>query len=200
MNYEPNKIDWQIGDLVIHDADAKREDMLMRVVGKLGPFYRTVYVDPKHPYYGRVKRNRNNCLKFSCLVFGNQKEVLHDPARFGIKTAASQIAELKAELEIKTRELETIKLALLGTIKGSLVMPQKPAEIHFRRGEVDKLLDHLVMCCTGKDSRGFQLRIDYCSIGKEWRMQVAKWKWLGYGRNREACATELRDKTMGANL
>jgi len=29
MNYEPNKINWKVGDVVIHDADAKNCTMLM---------------------------------------------------------------------------------------------------------------------------------------------------------------------------
>lgn len=33
MNYEPNTIRWQPGDLVIHDADAKNRHMLMVVLG-----------------------------------------------------------------------------------------------------------------------------------------------------------------------
>jgi len=32
MNCEPNTIYWNVGDLVIHDADEKSERMLMRVV------------------------------------------------------------------------------------------------------------------------------------------------------------------------
>lgn len=346
MNYEQNTIDWQVGDLVIHDADAKREDMLMRIVGKAGDDYLSVYSHGQSASFGQIKRGKEGFLKFKTKVFANPKSYLHDPAKFGIKTAASKIAELKAELEGKTQQIDhlleinqqlqrTRIQAIMnmweGDIHDTSHMPEKPdasriaelkAELegkthqlevinrtHLklladhvdlkakfaklkdakttigearkilfdndfapldvpcaatipgltdpdrikrfakggpvspekchvidrplgvsqdeadklkrtvdaqtleisalkdtierlsqRRAGVDKLLDHLVMCCTGKNSRGFQLRIDYCSIGKEWRMQVAEWKWLGYGRNREACATELRDKTMGANL
>jgi hypothetical protein len=32
VNYTPNTIDWNVGDLVIHDADQKSERMLMRVI------------------------------------------------------------------------------------------------------------------------------------------------------------------------
>ena len=70
MNYEPNKIDWQVGDLVIHDADAKTADMLMRVVeiGLPDGQLKTEYANRKgnEPHYL------------------NRKGVLHDPARFGI--------------------------------------------------------------------------------------------------------------------
>lgn len=33
MNYEANTTHWRLGDLVIHDADAKRVDMIMIVIG-----------------------------------------------------------------------------------------------------------------------------------------------------------------------
>jgi hypothetical protein len=33
MIYEPNTTKWTVGTLVIHDCDAKRVDMLMRVMG-----------------------------------------------------------------------------------------------------------------------------------------------------------------------
>lgn len=70
MNYEPNEIDWNIGDLVIHDADAKTADMLMRVVEIGLPDGRL-----KTEYANR-KGNEPHYL--------NPKDVLHDPARFGI--------------------------------------------------------------------------------------------------------------------
>lgn len=71
MNYEPNTQQWFRGDAVIHDADAKRPDMLMRVIGytKDG-LIRTIYVDTaKH---GRT-------------VYQNELKYLHDPRRFEIK-------------------------------------------------------------------------------------------------------------------
>jgi hypothetical protein len=73
MNYTPNTIDWQIGDLVIHDADDKAEHMLMRVIGidRHGQI-KTKYLFPD------TERH------FHAKVWTNQKEHLHDPARFGI--------------------------------------------------------------------------------------------------------------------
>ena len=70
MNYEPNTIDWAVGDLVIHDADAKTADMLMRVVeiGLLDGRLKTVYANRKG----------------SESYYLNRKDVLHDPTRFGI--------------------------------------------------------------------------------------------------------------------
>ncbi len=75
MNYEPNIIDWAVGDLVIHDADAKTAEMLMRVVDIGLPD-------------GRLKTeyaNRGGNKK----CYRNRKEVLHDPARFGIDVGES---------------------------------------------------------------------------------------------------------------
>lgn len=71
MLYEPNKIKWKIGDIVIHDADAKEERMLMKVVDLIyymgDNLYVTVYINLSD------KTKWKNDLKF-----------LHDPARFGI--------------------------------------------------------------------------------------------------------------------
>lgn len=69
MNYRANERVWQVGDLVLHDADAKRADMLMVVVGYARDgLVRTRYVDD-----GRRGR-----------VYRNPMAVLHDPARFGV--------------------------------------------------------------------------------------------------------------------
>ncbi len=75
MNYSANTRHWQIGDLVIHDADAKQVEMLMRVVGydrKKG-LCRTKYVQPGY-YNGMRKAAMPNELKY-----------LHDPALFGLE-------------------------------------------------------------------------------------------------------------------
>ena len=69
MNYDENKINWQIGDTVIHDADEKSELYLMQVV-RIVP-----NGDIETKYY-----NRKGTQKY----YINRKEVLHDPARFGI--------------------------------------------------------------------------------------------------------------------
>jgi hypothetical protein len=75
MNYEPNTTEWPVGSLVIHDADAKRADMLMVVTGrdeKTGE-YLTRYAYPsKVPRHWRRK------------VWRNDVKYLHDPALFGI--------------------------------------------------------------------------------------------------------------------
>jgi hypothetical protein len=76
MNYEPNTRVWKPGDLVIHDCDAKRTDMLMRVIRYL-PDGRcqTEYVDNKlAKRWGKGTRSK--------LL--NRLDVLHDPNRFGL--------------------------------------------------------------------------------------------------------------------
>ena len=71
MNYEPNTINWQIGDLVIHDADHKSDDMIMRVVGRTRDGQiKTKYLGPDHRWKNKI--------------WTNPKEALHDPDRFGI--------------------------------------------------------------------------------------------------------------------
>ena len=71
MNYTPNTIDWPIGALVIHDADDKAPHMLMRVIGRTRDgLIKTKYLGPDHRW-----RNK---------IWTNPKEVLHDPALFGI--------------------------------------------------------------------------------------------------------------------
>lgn len=79
MNYPANTIQWKPGDLVLHDADAKREDMLMRVVnyardGRCRTEYVTDSENMRWRMFGRGKRSR--------LL--NPISVLHDPARFGV--------------------------------------------------------------------------------------------------------------------
>ena len=70
MNYEPNNVSWNLGDVVIHDADAKQPAMLMIVVGVRSDGYvHTRYA------YGHVDEQ----------VYCNHREMLHDPARFGIE-------------------------------------------------------------------------------------------------------------------
>ena len=76
MNYEPNDTDWKIGDLVIHDCDAKRPDMLAKVVEKnetkQGMRYRIEYFDKAKNYE----------------QWWNSIKVLHDPKRFDIDTTS----------------------------------------------------------------------------------------------------------------
>lgn len=69
MDYEPNTIPWPIGSFCIHDADAKRDDMLMVVIGfTRDRLVKTRYVDLTKP--------RN--------LWINEPRYLHDPARFGV--------------------------------------------------------------------------------------------------------------------
>lgn len=70
MNDVPNTMHWRRGCLVIHDADAKREFMLMVVIGFTHDgVVKTRYVDGDR--HGRK-------------IYYNVMAVLHDPARFGI--------------------------------------------------------------------------------------------------------------------
>lgn len=75
MNYEPNTTRWPVGVLVIHDADAKTDEMLMEVIGytKDG-MVKTRYYDPplRMPGAHRFK------------VWTNELKYLHDPKRFGL--------------------------------------------------------------------------------------------------------------------
>ncbi len=72
--HEPNTIQWKPGDLVIHDSDAKRSDMLMIVLGHdATSVFRTRYAFPwAQPRPWRRK------------IWRNTVEWLHDPARFDI--------------------------------------------------------------------------------------------------------------------
>ena len=71
MNHKSNKINWQVGDVVIHDADAKTCTMLMKVVKIIEAtgLIKTVYI------------NRTGNEKF----YLNRRSVLHDPRRFDIE-------------------------------------------------------------------------------------------------------------------
>ena len=72
MNYSPNTTEWQVGDLVIHDADEKRSDKyLMRVT----------QINRKDGMIGTVYHNR----KENHPLYLNKMKFLHDPARFGIE-------------------------------------------------------------------------------------------------------------------
>ncbi len=75
MNYPANTRHWQIGDLVIHDADAKQVEMLMRVAGycRRTGMCRTKYVQPG--YY--------DCMRKAAML--NELKYLHDPALFGLE-------------------------------------------------------------------------------------------------------------------
>ena len=69
MIHEANTRKWKLGDVVIHDADAKKREMLMRVTGTTREgLIITRYVD------------RTVCAD----RYENKTEVLHDPSRFGL--------------------------------------------------------------------------------------------------------------------
>jgi hypothetical protein len=70
MIHEPNQTKWKLGDLVIHDADAKTERMLMQITGG------TV----KGTYFTRYLDRTVDASRYE-----NGLEVLHDPKRFGIE-------------------------------------------------------------------------------------------------------------------
>ena len=90
MNYEPNTVDWNKGDVVIHDADAKEEYMLMVVIGiKKNDLIKTKYL------------HRETVVKFGGNpVYLNDKKYLHDPKIFGIKISTST-QKLKDSKEVK---------------------------------------------------------------------------------------------------
>lgn len=72
--HAPNTTQWKFGDLVIHDSDAKRADLLMIVLGQdAAGVFRTRYAFPwaqPRPWRRKIWRNTVGWL--------------HDPARFGI--------------------------------------------------------------------------------------------------------------------
>ena len=81
MNYEANTIKWKPGDFVLHDADAKKPEMLMRVLrvyddGRVI----TMYATPNQMNGDDRRRPRPS--------WQNSLTHLHDPARFGIAANA----------------------------------------------------------------------------------------------------------------
>ena len=81
MNYEPNTTTWKAGDLVIHDADAKKAYMLMRVVGYTRQgLVKTRYIDPNMTDHDNYKSTKE--------IWTNEPKYLHDPAGFGIEVGA----------------------------------------------------------------------------------------------------------------
>lgn len=82
MNYKPNTIDWEKGDMVIHDADAKKNYMLMRVIKvQKNGLVVTEYID-------------KNINILSGKRFKNDKKFLHLPDRFGIETKNSKAIDI----------------------------------------------------------------------------------------------------------
>ena len=72
MTNDPaNTIDWPIGSIVIHDADAKTTEMLMLVIDKA----------TKGRYAGMYKTKYIN-RKGNCPFYWNGIKPLHDPRNY----------------------------------------------------------------------------------------------------------------------
>ncbi len=77
MIHEANTTRWKPRDMVLHDADAKRPEMLMTVLGyNQDGRCRTCYATANQ-VNGDERRDRPR-------VWENPIAALHDPARFGI--------------------------------------------------------------------------------------------------------------------
>jgi hypothetical protein len=76
MIYEENKTRWAVGDLVIHGCDAKKEEMLMRVIGydKKSGLCKTQYATAPNQINNSRKKD----------IWMNEVRYLHDPSRFGL--------------------------------------------------------------------------------------------------------------------
>lgn len=81
MNYEANKTQWKVGDLVLHDADAKRPEMLMKVVGYARDGRCKTRYAEANQMNGDALRLK---LRQEAELWENGISVLHDPARFGV--------------------------------------------------------------------------------------------------------------------
>jgi len=80
VNYAPNTHRWQPGDVVIHDADAKRVEMLMLVKGY-------------HPHSGLCitqYMQRDFLPGMKKKRYLNEPRFLHSPALFGLPTSVPQ--------------------------------------------------------------------------------------------------------------
>lgn len=104
VNNEPNTTHHAVGDLVIHDADAKTDEMLMRVIGYTSD--------------GKVKTKYANASR-GVRTYVNPIEVLHDPDRPDVrarwqKTGGQQALKVWL-LELKERaqyeQVETFVVA-----------------------------------------------------------------------------------------
>jgi hypothetical protein len=93
MNHEENTKAWIVGDIVIHDCDAKDHDRLMVVIKKrksreFGHItFVTKYLNPLDTMHRCVKREYKNrqIPKQYTRKYENTIAYLHDPARFGIE-------------------------------------------------------------------------------------------------------------------
>ena len=83
MNYTPNTTKWIPGDLVLHDADAKSPEMLMRVLGYAGDGRCVTVYANKNKINGDHHRRKPARWK-------NPISHLHDPERFGVSIEGVQ--------------------------------------------------------------------------------------------------------------
>lgn len=83
MNYEANTTRWYPGDLVIHDADAKRPEMLMEVLG----YAKDGRCQTR---YAKATRMNGDSHRRKPETWDNPLSHLHDPARFGIPANATE--------------------------------------------------------------------------------------------------------------
>ncbi|MDB5910625.1 MAG: hypothetical protein JWP34_4739 [Massilia sp.] len=102
MIHAPNTIEWRPGDLVLHDDDAKRPDMLMVVLGRIktGPNkgkYRTRY----HNTNGSGSRAPMH--QYRRTIWTNDIGRLHDPRRFGIRILDCDFYEVTADGHARIR-------------------------------------------------------------------------------------------------
>ena len=91
MIHDANEIDWDIGEIVIHDSDAKKSYMLMVVVKKRkNGMIGTRYVYPGLIWNKHVNVPFNEMPRHAQRQYGsiwwNEKKYLHHPARFKIET------------------------------------------------------------------------------------------------------------------
>lgn len=77
-NYKSNQVEWQVGDLVLYDYDAKEPTMLLRVI--------------------KVFKNGKRRVQYCREAYGSKGacwneslDLLHDPARFAVPTQARAI-------------------------------------------------------------------------------------------------------------
>jgi hypothetical protein len=115
--YEANTVRWKVGDLVLHDADAKRADMLMRVIGWRNSVWgETVATQYVTPGAGRGK-----------AIFENDVKYLHDPRRFAISLPdAGPVAKVEP-----VRECAPAGRVLVATMRLPVAVRQLPVLVEW---------------------------------------------------------------------
>lgn len=137
MNYEENTVDWQIGDLVIHDADRKESGMLMVVIGRDEEkgLIKSVLID----------QDRHHDL----TIYENEKKYLHDPKRFDIGSKR-HLPKGADKIDLKKDAKEGLKLELR-SVDEAIAWLQGP-EGEVKRKELLKLRWKI------------RVALDWCSI------------------------------------